>query len=199
MNLIDDWEEAKAMWRRSSRPMKALICLGLFMTTSSVTSISDVVFEWKGFMLAGVEFYRAWIRQPLQDLAATFGLQVPGDLVDGLTFQLLIVSGQFRVIRDAPPTPLGMDSWRSWDALVFLVLFPLGQALIMLAPMPVEARVLVALIYLYVGLGLMVTFIRRRDVALVKRTRVAYFGPGIFALVSILFLGAINAGLTRAE
>lgn len=48
MSLAGDIEELKKLWKGASLLMKGAIVLGIILTSSSITSLSDVVFEWKG-------------------------------------------------------------------------------------------------------------------------------------------------------
>ena len=50
MGLIGDFKELKQEWKDSSVLKKVLVILVLFLTTGSVTSLSDVVFQWRGFI-----------------------------------------------------------------------------------------------------------------------------------------------------
>lgn len=70
MSLKSDLDDAKEIWKDSSFATRCLIVLSLVLATSSITSLADVVFKWKGFILQGVDFYQVWIKNPLADLFA---------------------------------------------------------------------------------------------------------------------------------
>ena len=91
MGLKGDIDEAKELWRNASPLMKLVIGVSLFLTVSSVTSLADVVFEWKGFILDALEFYRSWIADPVRRIARAFGLNYTRPEVDGLLVLTLLI------------------------------------------------------------------------------------------------------------
>ena len=76
--------------------MKAAIILVTFLSISSITSLSDVVFEWKGFILDAIEFYRKWIVNPFRSVATLIGLNYVDIEVDAIVLFSTQMSVQFR-------------------------------------------------------------------------------------------------------
>ena len=54
--------------------MRCVLVLAFFLTTSSLASLSETVFKWKGFILTGIEFYQEWIQGPIKILGPKVGL-----------------------------------------------------------------------------------------------------------------------------
>jgi hypothetical protein len=82
MSLLGEIEEAKKIWQQSGWPIRALIVLSMFLMVNSVASLSDVVFEWKGFILDGLEFYRRWVTEPIRSVTEAVGLTYGENEID---------------------------------------------------------------------------------------------------------------------
>ena len=96
MSIVDDIKGVKSLWSGASLPFKGLIVVSTFFAVSSITSLSDVIFEWKGFILDGIEFYRGLIVRPLQEFAAQFGLSYARQAVDFFILFCIVSSGWLR-------------------------------------------------------------------------------------------------------
>lgn len=70
MSLKEDVGEVVKEWGKASWKGRALLLLGLLLSASSIASLADTVFQWKGFLLRGVEFYRTHIAIPTANLVA---------------------------------------------------------------------------------------------------------------------------------
>ncbi len=91
MSIRDDVEELRGIWAKGSWPTRLFFLLSFFLTASSITSLSDVVFGWKGFILDGVEFYRTYITGTLRSLAAILSLEISRQEADFLVLFILWV------------------------------------------------------------------------------------------------------------
>ncbi|MCW5207482.1 hypothetical protein VU11_02205, partial [Desulfobulbus sp. US2] len=70
MGLAGDLKEIKTLWLNSSWSFKAIIIFSTFLAISPIASLSDTIFQWKGFIYDGIEFYRNNITEPLKKLAS---------------------------------------------------------------------------------------------------------------------------------
>lgn len=69
MGLKADIDEVTQHWRRSPWRVKVFLLVALFLSTSSLASLSEAVFKWKGFLLDALAFYRRNMSQPVSELA----------------------------------------------------------------------------------------------------------------------------------
>jgi len=66
--------EFKEAFKKGGILTKILLILGFFFTVSSITSLSSVVIEWKGFILETLNFYHMYFVNPISSAASLFGL-----------------------------------------------------------------------------------------------------------------------------
>lgn len=96
MGLKADVEEVTQYWNRSPWRVKIFLAIALFLSASSLASLSEAVFKWKGFVLDALVFYRQWISNPGAELLARMlSREIPPGFVDnvvlfGLFFGALI-------------------------------------------------------------------------------------------------------------
>jgi hypothetical protein len=207
VGLKNDFQEAKELWASSSWPTKLLVGIWVFFAVSSVTSLADEVFKWKGFILDGLVFYRAWISVPLAAFASRIGLrysQFDTDilLLHGLFFGsicrvlwILIRHSEVRLPIYCTFAFLGV---MFVSLSLFLGLTELSEAS---APWPGRAFIPAMFVLLYVWLMMVLLPIRRERGAMhfIRRLTLAYLGLPAVAAVIVLVLGAVNAGISRTE
>lgn len=96
MGLKADVEEVALHWRRAPWRVKVFLVLALFLSTTSLASLAETVFRWKGFVLDALGFYRHHISEPVSVyLTHLLGHSLPTHFVDqavifGLFFGALI-------------------------------------------------------------------------------------------------------------
>ena len=198
MGLSDDINEAKKLWNGASLPMKGVIVLTLFLTTSSVTSLADRVFEWKGFILDGVEAYRELIAGNIITVLDRFGLQISVESVDVAIISGLLVAATIRMCfgktSGTGPVPRLLSSMGERRAnlafVVFLVFGVLGAGIVG----TVGPR-----FFGFVGGGVfLILYIALFAIMLDRSVFLNFAYPLLIATAFVLVLGAINVGLTRA-
>ncbi|MBT0571260.1 hypothetical protein KIK84_13075 [Curvibacter sp. CHRR-16] len=83
MGLKADFDEVTQHWDRSPWRVKVFLSVALFLATSSLASLSEVVFKWKGFVLDALVFYRSNLSQPVAELLTkVFAHTFPENFVD---------------------------------------------------------------------------------------------------------------------
>ena len=92
MGLIGDINEIKKEWKKSSLGIKIIIVLSSFFVFSSITSLSDVIFSWKGFILDGIEFYKSIITHPLKKLLEKINLFYQKPFIDYIIICIILYS-----------------------------------------------------------------------------------------------------------
>ncbi|MCP4368342.1 MAG: hypothetical protein GY797_09580 [Deltaproteobacteria bacterium] len=183
MSLISDIDEAKKLWREASWLMRGVIALVVFLSVSSVTSLSNVIFEWKGFILDAINVYRAWVAKPLGVLGSLVGLKYFSDSeLDALVIISIFYATFYRSLNPSTKT------------FIFLLL-PFMFAFIAAGLYP-ESSPLSDFILIGVILGLLVAM----GVSLYRHDRPRFirgFGPLVIAILMVLLLGGINSGISR--
>lgn len=90
MGLLGDFKEYKESFSKSPTLVKAIIIIAFFMSISSFTSLADQIFQWRGFILDGVQFYRNYVTDPVRNLLSSISIHYTSTAID-----LLIIMGLF--------------------------------------------------------------------------------------------------------
>lgn len=99
MGLKADVEEVTQHWKRSPWRVKIFLAIALFLSTSSLASLSEAVFKWKGFVLDALAFYKRWVSQPGTELIARLlGHDVPPGFVDNAVLYGLFLGSLARAL-----------------------------------------------------------------------------------------------------
>lgn len=88
-NSIKDWKKSSLIW-------KIITVIAVFFAISSITSLSEVVIGWKGFLLDGVEFYRSVIKRPVNNFFGSIGLNFTSFFLDQLFLVLFLFTIMLR-------------------------------------------------------------------------------------------------------
>ena len=205
MGFRNDFNEAKELWSNSSLLTKIFVCVTLFLTTSSIASLSDVVFKWKGFVLDGIAIYRDWLVAPITDYSSYIGLKYSVAEIDALILlDVLFVVPYFRTL---------LFPWRKINSnLEYSVKIKRGAIAAFVSIIALhllvgasgnESSILILSVAFLGTFWLLVLPSKGLKAAYtelygsVKKYRIVYAGPILFAITTMLILGAINSGLTR--
>lgn len=74
MNLKKEISEFYTAYKEANVLVKVLLILGFFLNLSSLTSLSSIIVEWKGFILEGIKFYQSFFVEPILSGATIVGL-----------------------------------------------------------------------------------------------------------------------------
>jgi len=200
MALKDEIEQWRELWKDGSVGTKAIIVFSLFFTTSSITSLADYVFGWKGFILDGVEFYRTCITAPFSKLGELIGLRWSRPEVDTMIVFALMALGQMRA-NFTFTSRIGKQAWIVSHSIMFIGLsITLGMI-----PQDRESTKdyvflahLLTVIFLVGYLFAGVMAYRHMPPPRRLKLRLLYFGPGVFACAVVLLLGAVNVGISMS-
>lgn len=183
MGLIAEIEEIKKHWRDGSTTTKVLICFSTFMTFSSLASLSDTIVKWKGFILDGINFYRTWVSLPLINIIQSFGLNFNQSSLDFMVILFL----QFFAIARVNYCRDGKKGF--WVTVLFSSLFYFSFTIIFLY--------FFGRIYSYHLLPVFfVLVLYPQGSGYSKKDKIAYYTPVVLSVTAILFLSAINKGLS---
>jgi hypothetical protein len=161
--------------------MRLMLAVGLFLSSSGIASLSDRVYELKGFILTGVEFFRTWITGPVSTLTNGRYSSIEMDLLTVITFFLLPV---WHVERKLGHT------FSDWYVCIYA-----GLYFWILGVVDAESEPRLWLHFLmpmlmYASSGLLVMR-KHRDLTL------TLFGPPVFVALFVASIAAISQGLTR--
>ena len=67
MGFKSDYEEMTSSFEKMGGLGKLFIGVSFFITVSSVTSLSEVVFKWKGFILEALKSYQKYFVETLKE------------------------------------------------------------------------------------------------------------------------------------
>lgn len=183
MSIASDIEEAKNLWKTSSWFTKIFIVLTVFLSTSSIASLSDIVFEWKGFILDAIKFYRSWIAEPVRSIAQLLGLKGHSSLeIDALIIFSLSQSVTFRT----------QSVGKIYTILfVFVYIFAfIAAGLVSNSSNTPDYLFIGSIVILY---SVLAVFLYQESTEIFIRG----FGPILVAILIVLLLGALNSGLTK--
>ena len=86
--MEEHWKKFKEIWANSSLAFKLIHSLSLFFTLTSVTSLSEKVIAWKGFIKDGIDFYRNTLADPITSLLQKYNFNI-----DQAEFDWLVITG----------------------------------------------------------------------------------------------------------
>lgn len=75
MSIKSDFDEILKSFGKVGPLSKLLMLLTIFLSVSSITSLADKIFEWKGFILNALTTYRDYFVNPITSLAYSIGLK----------------------------------------------------------------------------------------------------------------------------
>ena len=203
MGLQEDLGELKKTWKRSSVWFKVLLIFSTFMTISSVASLSEVVFSWKGFILDGINFYRNSISLPLKDILKSItGIRLDSSFVDVVILTIIFMTTSLRYYWFVATKVLPV-----WKVIVIMCLVPVIFVIGFLSTAwyridwNSKKNVIYALesetIYLVLSVFLLFIIAQLVFFKPTKEEKFILFTPLIIAVVCVFLLGAINAGLSK--
>jgi len=182
MGLLKDIEDTFELWKRSSLVYKIL---SFSFAMAPLASISDSVFQWKGFILSGVEFYRTgvhfWFREALFYVGFERSIQV----VDYLIFiGVLYLSSIYSVF---------MISEISFKSKLLLSINYISAFFVLLLLTSSSSGVTwfqwLIPIVMYISIPIILDY----------PYKISWYAPFIFAIASVPILAAVNIGLTRTS
>ena len=196
MSLKDDIDDLGKVWSSSGSLFKVMAVISVFLSISSIASLSDRIFEWKGFVLDGVNFYRLYISVPASKMLASISIVLNQTKMDYLIVVAISMSCFAR-----GGIMLGNDKLRQDETFqsnyhgIASVLASLYVVVLVAMRLNAETWELkYHLLIVYIGAPIILFFfIFDRSL----KNLYSYFFPVIWAIVVVLLLGAINVGLTK--
>ncbi len=99
MGLKADVDEVVQYWSGAPWRVRVLLAIALFLSSSSLASLSEAVWKWKGFILDALTFYRSWVVHPMSEVAQrVIGQSVPPNFIDNAIFFGLFMGALTRAL-----------------------------------------------------------------------------------------------------
>lgn len=185
MGLKGDIEEVKDGWSNASAPLKVWLALSVFVSVSSIASLSEAIVRWRGFIRDGLDFYHTMVVDPFIRLMAPLDLDYSTGEVNLLIVTALFLTSATRYLVYSGK---GFDRKDWFPNAIVIGWFAASAWGLGHVEMPADTLFWLYLICIlgWVSLGVVV----------IRKNRVVYFGPTLLAVVVVVLLAAINKGLT---
>jgi hypothetical protein len=202
MGILKEFEDFKDEWKNSSFLFKVLVGISFFMAISSIASLADTIFQWKGFILDGLKFYRKYISIPISYGLKYIGFNYDKEAIDiFILFSIVVIpliKDRFTYITNRGNVKLKNKATSIiYRALWFDVIFFLSIILILLATVIVLNKSS-SVNYSFIKVKYLVIFLFTclLEVYFKKRIPKIYY-PVFVGIIFVLVLGAINSGIAK--
>jgi hypothetical protein len=103
MGIKSDFEEFRDLWNRGNFWLRGLAIVFLFIQVGSLASLSDTIFEFRGFIRDGIQLYEEWIRDPLKMLLSSlFGVRITSLHLNFIVWWGIVCGAQVRSYLTLP-------------------------------------------------------------------------------------------------
>ena len=108
MGLKADIDEVLVVWARAPWRVRVYLALSLILASTSIASLSETVFKWKGFLLDGINLYRLAISDPIKNAAQNLlNYSLSQSVFDLVVLAMLLAAASFRVAIFQPRDSFG--------------------------------------------------------------------------------------------
>ena len=98
MGLKADINEVLIVWARAPWRVRVYLVLSLILASTSIASLSETVFKWKGFLLDGINLYRSLISDPVKvSIKSLLNYSLSQSTFDLAVLAILLAAASFRV------------------------------------------------------------------------------------------------------
>lgn len=98
MGILSDAEELAKAFPKASWPTKIIILSGFLGSVTSLASISDSVYKWKGFVANFLNLYYEFVKVPFVEMTSFLPLYIPPYTLDYLILSTCTVLAMYRAI-----------------------------------------------------------------------------------------------------
>ena len=92
MALQDDWKVRKSMWSKCSPGGKLFLVVSFILSCAAVSSLADGIFQFRGFILTAIEFFRLPINHLIEVLNSYWDLVVKRSTVEMFVLNSLLAA-----------------------------------------------------------------------------------------------------------
>lgn len=98
MSIKGDLEDISKLWNSGSWLLRGFAILIFVIGLGSVASLADTIFQFRGFIRDGIEFYETWIRDSFREiLYLVVGIKLGALWSSAIIYLMLSTSG---IVRD---------------------------------------------------------------------------------------------------
>lgn len=199
MGVKEDVEGAAKLWKNSSWLTKLFVAVSILTSTSSIASLSESVFKWKGFILDGLTYYQKAIVPPILELLNFTSWSYSDNEVHILVITSLVTGGSIRSIHFIESNSASKDI--HFIIVQYIALF-LGFSLLLYIlgtdsnPFQFNQVLLTTLILMVLPLIYIATVKSARNPNVYRLLAAVYSVP-LMSCALVVVLAAINVGLTK--
>ncbi|HDY8072294.1 TPA: hypothetical protein RQK93_004596 [Vibrio vulnificus] len=92
LNIRESFIEAVELYKKAGSLNRIFIMISFFLSVSSIASLSESIFKWKGFILDAVDFYQHCIAEIIINYAGSVGLSYTQNQVHSAVILSIAVS-----------------------------------------------------------------------------------------------------------
>ena len=185
MGMYEDIKGAKDLWRESTTATKVVLAISAIFAFSPIASLSDTVFEWKGFIKDGVEFYNGTVPVYFQKAINNLGGNISKSWANYYLIATLYLAGQLRILLLLKSDWRGYIFFGFWFSWCVLGLIHRSIYDIEITP------------FYYISIAV-VYFIPPFLFRWPREFKFLYFVPALIAIFGVCILAAVNEGLSRS-
>ncbi|AUZ84173.1 hypothetical protein [Methylophaga nitratireducenticrescens] len=192
-----DWKGFKELWGESSILFKLVSGISIFLAISAITSLSEEVFRWRGFIKDGVDFYRFSLILPVRDFLERFGFLISQDEADFLVFYggytALFIRGSWMSSK-AYGAEVARKTYRIIPILTTIILSSVYLLIWIYSAIGTSESKQSPVILWIMGILLLLPAIG--PYYLERHQKLEYLKPLLFVVLCVFIFAAINKGLT---
>jgi len=98
MGLKGDFEELVSSYKNVSLPSRLLLIVSFFMSISSIASLADTIFKWKGFIADLLLFYRDFVVNPIINTSSKVGFHFSDNEIHACILLSITISIGMRLL-----------------------------------------------------------------------------------------------------
>ncbi|GGZ83204.1 hypothetical protein [Paraglaciecola chathamensis] len=98
MGILSDAEELAKAFPKASWPTKIIMLSGFFGSITSLASISESVYKWKGFVANYLNLYVEYVKNPFISIVSHLPLYIPPYTLDYFILSVCTVLAMYRAI-----------------------------------------------------------------------------------------------------
>ncbi|WP_397471938.1 hypothetical protein [Rheinheimera sp.] len=98
IDISKEVEEFQKAFKEGGLLTRLFLVLGFFFSISSLTSLSSVIVDWKGFILEGINFYQHYFVETVVSVASPLGLSYSQAEIHTATISSITVAIGMRIL-----------------------------------------------------------------------------------------------------
>lgn len=214
MGLKGDFDELVSSYKNVSLPSRLFLIVSFFISVSSIASLADTIFKWKGFIADLLLFYREFVVEPIINTSSKVGFNFSNNEIHACLLLTITINIGMRLLAKGQIVAFDQINKKySSNLKPDLRLFKFLAVVIPIASwfwygltdqdinLIYVWSITLAYPILLVGPKWLWTKFEKEEGAYMEKEHFSYFGKYYLYLSSIFLvvgvLGAINSGLQK--